>query len=344
MTDDAPPARRSILAVVSFVLGLLAVTPLFLIVAGLPALLLGLVSLRRINHSDGRLRGAWLAGAGMVLGALGTAASVVGVVALVALRLQDTARRAQCENNLREIGLALNQAHDINTVYPAATLSNPDLPPEKRLSWLVEILPYLHQPGAAARPLPARFQKPKTVFTALDTTKAWDAVENRPAVNTVLPEFLCPDHPETVLPGTPGLTHYVGVAGIGPDAASLPADDPRAGFFGFDRRLTRKQLQEAHGEGKTGHGEDPLARGESRTLAVIETASGIGPWAAGGLPTVRGLDPAQRPHTGPGRPCGGLHRGGFHVLFADATVWFLRDSIDPEKLEVLVPINPVADK
>ena len=127
-------------------------------------------------------------------------------------------------------------------------------------------------------------------------------------------------------------------------AASLPADDPRAGFFGYDRRLTRKQLQETHGEGKTGRGEDPLARGESRTLAVIETASAIGPWAAGGFPTVRGLDPAQRPYTGRGRPFGGLHRGGFHVLFADGAVWFLRDSIDPEKLEALVPINPVVEK
>src|SRR5207247_2627843 len=93
MTNTASPGRLSILAVVSFVLGLLAVTPPFLIIASLPALLLGLVSLRRINHSDGRLRGAWLAGAGMVLGALGTAASVVGVVALVALRLQEPARR-----------------------------------------------------------------------------------------------------------------------------------------------------------------------------------------------------------------------------------------------------------
>jgi hypothetical protein len=344
MTDDAPPSRISILAVVSFVLGLLAVTPLFLIVAGLPALLLGLVSLRRINHSDGRLRGAWLAGAGMVLGALGTAASVVGIVVMVALSLQEPARRLQCENNLGEIGLAINRVHDAHQAYPAATLANPDLPPEKRLSWLAEILPYLHKRAAASRPLPERFQKPRKVAEALDTTKAWDAVENRPAVNTVLLDFLCPERPEQAPPDAPAPTHYVGVAGIGPDAASLPADDPRAGFFGFDRHLTRQQLQEAHGEGKTGRGEDPLARGESRTLAVIETASEIGPWAAGGFPTVRGLDPGRRPHSGAGRPFSGLHRGGFYVLFADANVLFLRDGIDPEKLEVLVPVHPVADK
>jgi hypothetical protein len=344
MTDAASPARLSFLAVLSLLLGLLAVTPGFLIVAGVPALLLGLFSLRRINHSDGRLRGGWLAVAGMGLGALGTLASAVGIVALVALGLQEPARRLECENNLREIGLALNRAHDDRTVYPAATLPNGDLPPEKRLSWLAAILPYLHQAGAGSRPLPARFQKPRRVAEALDTTKSWDAVENRAAVNTVLPEFLYPERPEMPPPESPGPTNYVGIAGIGPDAATLPTDDPRAGFFGYDRGLTRKQLQEAHGEGKTGRGEDPLARGESRTLAVVETASAIGPWAAGGFPTVRGLDPGQRPYAGPGRPFGGLHRGGFHVLFADATVWYLRDSMDPEKLEVLVPINSVAEK
>jgi prepilin-type processing-associated H-X9-DG protein len=341
---DAPHLRLSLLAVLSFVLGLLALYPRFLIVVGLPALLLGLFSLRHINHSDGRLRGGWFAVAGMVLGGIGTAVSLFGVLAMVALHLQEPAQRLQCENNLREIGLALNLAHNDQKVYPPATLANPELPPEKRLSWLAVILPFLHQPGVAARPLPERFQKPRTVFEALDKTKAWGAVENRSAVNTVLPEFLSPDHPETVPPETPGRTHYVGIGGLGPDAAALPADDPRAGFFGYDRRLTRNQLQEAHGEGKTGRGEDALARGESRTLVVIETAAEIGPWAAGGFPTVRGLDPAERPYTGPGRPFGGLHRGGFHVLFADGAVWFLRDSIDPEKLEVLVPINPVAEK
>src|SRR5262249_53023283 len=105
-----------------------------------------------------------------------------------------------------------------------------------------------------------------------------------------------------------------------------------------------KQLQEAPGEGKTGRGEDPLARGESRALAVIETASEIGPWAAGGFPTVRGLDPARRPHSGPGRPFGGPHRGRLYVLVPRPNVLFPRENIDPENLEVLVPIHPVADK
>src|SRR5262249_25666685 len=161
----------------------------------------------------GLLRGAWLAGAGMVLGGLGTAASVVGIVVMVGLSLQEPARRLQCEHNLAEIGLAINRAHDAQDAYPAATLPNPALPPEKRLSWLAEILPHLHKRAAASRPLPERFQKPRKVFEALDTAKAWDAVENRPAVNTVLLDFLCPDGPEKGPPDAPAPTHYVGIAG-----------------------------------------------------------------------------------------------------------------------------------
>ena len=31
------------------------------------------------------------------------------------------------------------------------------------------------------------------------------------------------------------VTHYVGVAGVGPAAGSLKADDPKAGVFGYGR-------------------------------------------------------------------------------------------------------------
>ena len=62
------------------------------------------------------------------------------------------------------------------------------------------------------------------------------------------------------------MTHYVGVAGVGEDAARLPAGDARAGMFGYGRQ-TRQQ---------------DLLRGEANTIAVlgVKGVAALGPKAA----------------------------------------------------------------
>ena len=110
---------------------------------------------------------------------------------------------------------------------------------------------------------------------------------------------------------------------MGKDAALLPGKeqnggvfDPNTGVFGYDRRINT----------------DDITAGISRTMMVAETADRNGPWAAGGFPTVRGIDRRQ-PYIGPGRPLGGLHGGGCNVLFADGQVQFVSDGIEPEVFE-----------
>jgi prepilin-type processing-associated H-X9-DG protein len=268
----------------------------------------------------------------MVLGGLGAfGVLVLGFFAIVLSNFREDAARAGCQNNLRVIGLAVNAYRDEHEQYPEATIPNAALPHDRQLSWLVSTLPYLEPAqarpgpgkGAAPRPDPAR-----TAYEHIDRDKAWDAEENRAAVATPLHWFLCPANPHRAEPGTPGLTDYVGIAGIGPDAASLPAGDPRAGFFGYGRALTLEQIEEKGG-----------GRGRSNTLMATETAYENGPWAQGGPATVRDVDPAQGPCGGLGRPFGGTHPAGFNVLFADGSAAFLRDDIDPDKLAALVPIK-----
>jgi prepilin-type N-terminal cleavage/methylation domain-containing protein/prepilin-type processing-associated H-X9-DG protein len=79
--------------------------------------------------------------------------TIVGL--LIALLLpaiqaaREGARRVQCQNNLKQIGLALNQYHDAWHVFPAAYLpyfsfiNNDEL--GAGLAWGVRILPYLEQ-------------------------------------------------------------------------------------------------------------------------------------------------------------------------------------------------------
>jgi prepilin-type processing-associated H-X9-DG protein len=129
----------------------------------------------------------------------------------------------------------------------------------------------------------------------------------------------CPDDPAARGHARPFPLSYVGIAGLGPDAPTLPTGHPRAGVFGFDRA--------------TGLGQ--ITDGAASTLLLLETARDLRPWTEGGPSSVRGVDPATRPHLGRGRPFGGYHPGGANAAFADGSVRFLRDSIDPAVLEAL---------
>jgi hypothetical protein len=120
----------------------------------------------------------------------------------------------------------------------------------------------------------------------------------------------------------PGLTYYVGMTGLGPESPHVGPEDPRAGFFGYDRVITTTSLQ-----GGTGY-----------TLVAVETAQNLGPWAAGGPATTRWLDPEDPSPVGVGRAFGGLHPGGMNTLRADGSFHFVRDDVRPESLRQLVPL------
>jgi prepilin-type processing-associated H-X9-DG protein len=297
--------RLSLAALLSVVLGLFPLT-------GVPALLLGLAGLRAVNGSAGRLRGRRLALAGMALGAVGTAVLAVGLVLIVVFHLRSVSERAECVNNLRQIGMAINRyAEAHNGELPPGTVPNAALPPERRLSWMAAVLPDLAQgPPAGKKPAP----KWHALAGKLDLARAWDDPANAEAVGGDVPAYLCPDLDRRGALRRPGLTTYVGLAGVDPDAARLPKDDRRAGVFGYDRVITRQDA----------------TAGISFTMMVAETRRDLGPWVAGGPATVRGLAPDETRYVGAGRPFGGLHPGGANVLWVDTSVRFVKDSVAPE--------------
>lgn len=310
---EAKP-RLSAGAVVSLVLGVASLLLLFL--TGVPALWVGLQSLRAINASDGRLSGRRLAAAGMVLGGLGCLATVLGLLMIVFTTLQVRSQRLECLNNLRQIGQAVLKYQDTYKTFPPGTVANAALPPDRRLSWLTTLPPYMEQKTPTAQAMQA-------LVDQLDPSLAWDAGGNAAVAHTAAPLFHCPAdslHDPRV---TPGLTDYVGFAGVGRDAADLKRGDPMAGVFGYDRTVTPAEL----------------TAGTSRTLLVSETTRDNGPWTAGGRPTVRGIDPEDVPIIGPGRAFGGLHPGGLNVLWADGSAGFMEDSISPPLFESLTRIR-----
>ncbi len=234
---------------------------------------------------------------------------------------REAARRSECVCHLKWAVVALHNYHSESGSFPVGTLPNPALPPERRLGWPVVCFAWLTGSGVSLQ---------------VDRSRAWDDPVNWPPKivadgnitfvgMTPADTFSwtsCPDDPASLTKTRPLPLTYVGIAGLGSDAPTLPAGHVRAGVFGYDR-VTR--LSE-------------ITDGTSQTLILAETRRDPGPWMAGGSTSVRGVDPGTRPYFGPNRPFGGYHPGGANVALADGSVRFLRGTIHPKVFESLSTI------
>lgn len=79
---------------------------------------------------------------------------VIAIIAIVAGLLlpavqaaRESARRMQCQNNLRQLGLSLQNFHDVNKVFPASgwTTVGPGNPLGKYVGWRALTLPFIEQ-------------------------------------------------------------------------------------------------------------------------------------------------------------------------------------------------------
>lgn len=221
-----------------------------------------------------------------VLVLLGLLGGLAAVLVPAVQKVRAAAARSTCQCRFCQAALALhNYADTHGGRFPAGTVPHPDLPPGRRLSWVVEVLPYMEAGETAKR---------------FDRTAGVDAPANAAAGGAPLRWAVCVAAPKTADP----VTHTVGVAGAGPDAAGLPDKHPRAGVFGYDRRTAPADI----------------ADGQSNTLLLVEPGE-PGRWAAGGPDTVRGIDPAAAPLHGPGRLFGDRHPDGAYPPFSPRR-WF----------------------
>jgi prepilin-type N-terminal cleavage/methylation domain-containing protein len=70
---------------------------------------------------------------------------LIGLMLPAIQRIRHAAMRAQCANNLKQIGLAAHQHHDANKVFPAGVRANKGKDPYRYASWLTFLLPYVEQ-------------------------------------------------------------------------------------------------------------------------------------------------------------------------------------------------------
>ena len=271
--------------------------------------------------------------------------SIAGGVAACAIpKMHQAASRAQCKNNLKQLGLGLQNYYGTYERFPSATIPNESLPCGERLSYLVELIPFL-----------------ESFHLNLDKNKGWQDVENLDskgpkrddndrAIGPLDPPagllmFRCPADGKAPSEGRTNWTDYVGLSGVGPNAAVASLGSPGIGFFGCERQIKLEDIKD----------------GSANTLAIMETNWKNGPWTAGGFSTVRSLNFEDAPYVGSGRAFGSGHRRGAYwwspnasvvftqAVFADGSVRALTAEISPEVLEALATISgaeeipPLAD-
>ena len=242
-------------------------------------------------------------------------AILIGLLLPSVRRVRGAATVMACANHLKVIGIATHGYRDTHGHFAPGTIPNEKLTPDQRLSWQVALLPHLEMPK---------------VYEKFDRSAAWNAPTNVAAEKMCTTPILhCPafNGPWPQFP----FTTYVGVAGIGPDAAALPLDGPGAGFFGYDRKLKVENVKD----------------GLANTCAVIETGFNVGPLVRGPA-TVRALDLSDEPLLGEGRPFGGFHKEdrsfgrprplGAQMLLGDGSVRLSKVHVDPFVLGALATI------
>jgi prepilin-type processing-associated H-X9-DG protein len=255
---------------------------------------------------------------------------LAGVLVTWLAKSRVTADRATCANNLRELTQFAGDFADPKRKHkdtvapqlvavPAGTIMNPALPHDRRLSWVVDMLPRMNQrrqPAAEYGPL-------------VDPKRAWDEGTNLELSRKKLVSLLCPGNPAEGPDGQPWPTQYPGIGGVGIDAATLSLGPPipaRAGCFRYDAP-TPLELIASHD-------------GLSQTMMIGEISLDSGPWLRGGPATVRGLDdrPGAPSFIGVGGQFGGNHPEGANFAAADGSVRLLTPRVNPDVLKALLTI------
>jgi prepilin-type N-terminal cleavage/methylation domain-containing protein/prepilin-type processing-associated H-X9-DG protein len=181
-------------------------------------------------------------------------AILIGLLLPAVQKVRDAAARMSCQNNLKQITLALHTYENAYGKLP------PRSKPSPGPSWATLILPYVEQ---------------ENVFKLYRQDTDWRDPLNQDAVNKTLKVFKCPSSPErtangTYLTGTWSATvsDYASNGGLHPTLMSLgwlPATTSRNGVFmsGIELRMT------------------DITDGTSTTLAMVEIAGRPNRWQVG---------------------------------------------------------------
>jgi hypothetical protein len=221
-----------------------------------------------------------------------------------------------------DLGLTLRAYKDKNGQFPrgafprkpSAERKERPWPPNQRVSWMADLLPFLGY---------------MEIYSRIDFEKSWRDKENYLPSMALIPQFLDGRDPNRSryirYPGMDyevAATDFVGIAGIGLDAAEYSDKDSSVakmlGIFGYDR-VTRV---------------GDIKDGLENTIVMLQIPPAYkSPWMAGGGSTVRGV-----PETKSVQPFVSLQpdgKKGTVALMADGSVRFISESIDDKVFQAM---------
>ncbi|HWL07203.1 MAG TPA: DUF1559 domain-containing protein [Planctomicrobium sp.] len=274
---------------------------------------------------------------------------VIAIIAiLVALLLpavqqaREAARRSQCKNNLKQIGLALHNYHDSHNTFPpgwigvAANVPNPE--GGNGFSWGTFILPYLDQ---------------GPLYNSFNFRLSMTHADNLPFIKTKLTVFQCPSDPKPDTFTEDGVelatANYVGLFGTGEihecyhefeEGHGIGECIGNGAFF-----LNSKVLIRDFTDGTS----NTLMVGERTTFTDEDGEKHYATWG-GAIPGKEGAASMVLSHAehGPnhskrnsghghahGEDFGSSHTGGAHFVMADGHVVFISENINEETFQRL---------
>ena len=284
---------------------------------------------------------------------------LVGLTLPAVQAAREAARRGQCSNNLKQIGLALHSYHDsfgslptgrIMTYDPRFAGSNP--PCTSRIvdkSFLVMILPYVEQ-----RPL----------YNAVNQDLTILGRENRTVHSAVVGSYACPSDPASGTPRDGDVTQLASFGLASPDERLTMTFTSYAGCFGSyqvdaipasGNRCVVPPRVYAQADGAIGDaspiGFSAIQDGLSNTMFVAERATSTlkpldvvdpvifvrygwyftGNWGDTMVTTMYPPNMFRKVGVGAGAAhasaATSLHPGGLNALMGDGSVRFLKDTI-----------------
>jgi len=256
-------------------------------------------------------------------------AILMGLLLTAVQRVRESAARTQCQNNLKQLGLALHDFHGANGVLPKGRRQGTPLAPDPKAGtgWLLAVLPHIEQ-GALGQASDAAFRVNPSPYANPPHTP----------LSAVVKTFLCPMDGRITQPhfsppdnATVAFTSYLGVSGVTSAAADgvLFADsairfgditDGTSNTLMIGERPPSSDLR--YGWWYAGFGQD--GRGSAEYLLGVREPN-LGPSGAA-VVCVGGQYPFRDSRFDD--PCGlfhywSPHPGGANFVLADGSVQFL---------------------
>ncbi|MEX2317169.1 MAG: DUF1559 domain-containing protein [Pirellulales bacterium] len=262
----------------------------------------------------------------VVVAIIGTLVAIT-VPAFQAAR--ESARRAQCQHHLRQLGIATLVYTERQDALPVGCVGCKfSLPPgggppalQRFIAWNVQLLPFLERPA---------------LWDAFDFSVPSYRPENKPVAATVVDVFLCPSTVEETERQPKGLwqgaafTDYAGIYGV--EGVGRTATDPNAPQWLRDDSLgvMLYEVPVAPHE---------IVDGLSRTACIAETVlrrRTESEWVNGHNLFAQEAATRVNQASGIGNDIGGPHPGGASLVFCDGHVAFLAETVESRVLVSLL--------